>query len=402
MFYEDGYMTDIISKKEARRFLVKYHNLNGSRYLKGIDGVRAIMKQLGSIQYDPLNVVGRNADLVLQSRVDGYTAHMLHQLLYDEHYLVDGFDKEMCIYRTEEYPKFANIRKTRTEGSIIRTINHRGQGEALNILNDVREYIHKYGTTASKDISIGEIQSYDGWGHRKLSSVALDYLYNSGELCVMNKKGTQKYYDLTERVLPQEACAKYDFMTIEEFIDWYVLRRVKCVGMLWDKKGGAWQGYYLSDDTIRNQSLRRLIEKGKVTRISVESVQREFYMDSSDIALLNSREHAPQVRFLAPLDNMLWDRNMVKSLFDFEYSWEVYTPAAKRKYGYYVLPVLYGDKLVARFEPEYYAKAKKLSIKKWWWEPNAEQTKEFIEALESEKERFGRFLFESYGMINHQ
>ena len=93
------------------------------------------MKQLGSIQYDPLNVVGRNADLVLHSRVDGYTTDMLQQLLYKEHYLVDGFDKEMCIYTTKDYSKFDSIRMAHTKNSVIGTMHYRGHNDEGNTNN---------------------------------------------------------------------------------------------------------------------------------------------------------------------------------------------------------------------------------------------------------------------------
>ena len=98
------------------------------------------------------------------------------------------------------------------------------------------------------------------------------------------------------------------------------------------------------------------------------------------------------MKFLAPLDNALWDRDMVSQLFDFVYSWEVYVPAVKRKYGYYVLPVLYGDKLIARFEPELSKKNKPFEIKNWWWEPGTIITTELMEAINIAIDDFCQYL----------
>jgi hypothetical protein len=95
---------------------------------------------------------------------------------------------------------------------------------------------------------------------------------------------------------------------------------------------------------------------------------------------------------MAPLDNLLWDRNMLRELFDFEYRWEVYKSVAERKYGYYVLPVLYGDKFIARFEPGKDRANQALIIKKWWWEPGTKPSAAMRHALQLCFQRFRNYL----------
>ena len=97
-------------------------------------------------------------------------------------------------------------------------------------------------------------------------------------------------------------------------------------------------------------------------------------------------------QFLAPLDNLIWDRDMTEELFDFKYSWEVYTPVAKRKYGYYVLPVLYKNRFIARFEPEKCRGKEPLQIKNWWWEPNVKPTENMMKAVGDAFCRFSKYL----------
>lgn len=386
--------TESISKDEARRFLVNYHNLNGSQNYCGLHGVLQYFSKVGSIQYDPLNVVGRNSDLVLQSKITNYKPEMLHALLYKEHALVDGFDKEMCIYKSDDYPKFVRVRQA-SGIATKNTLANRNQLEALDILDEVRDYIVKHGPISSKDISIGQ-STESRWGHRKLSSAALDYLYTIGDLCVINKNGTQKVYDLTVHVLPSQIHTKDPFNDNDDFLSWYIKRRIGSVGILWDKSGGAWQGHFLSNKDTRKTTLLQLMEEGEIVQIYVEDLINPFYMKKEDMHLLTGTNRNEQVKFLAPLDNILWDRDMVKQLFDFEYRWEVYTPVDKRKYGYYVLPVLYGNKLIARFEPDKVMKNAPFKIKNWWWESKVAKTNELVDAINTAIHEFSRYLGVEY------
>lgn len=379
-----------ISKEEARNFLVSYHNLNDIRCYEGLNGIRQCFEQMKSIQYDPLDVVGKNADLVLQSRVKGYKSEMLYNLLYQSYELTDGFDKEMCIYETKEFHHFDRVRKARGE-SIKATLAYRGQLDALNILDEVREFVKQHGMTSSKDISIGKSKN-SGWGHKKLSSAALDYLYSTGELSVKEKRGIQKYYDFTEYVVPQEILAQEDFKNEEDFVTWYIKRRIQSVGLLWNKRGSAWQGYYLSDLKRREQVLNYLCQRDELLTCYVEGIGVPFYMRTEDTKFLNTTAQEKRIKFLAPLDNMLWDRDMVHKIFDFEYRWEVYTPVDKRKYGYYVLPVLYGNELIGRFEPEKYKKDEPFAIKNWWWENDVIVTEEMMEEIHRSIENFAEYL----------
>lgn len=377
------------TRDEIRCRLLRYHNIDGSEKLTGIEGVRKIMGRLGSIQYDPLNVVGRNADLVLQARVNDYNYENLYILLYKEHSLTDGFDKEMCIYNTEDFGRFSKVREAHAK-AVINTLTYRGQLDALKILDEVKAFVAEHGQTGTKDISIGETRE-SSWGHRKLSSAALDYLYNKGELCVTDKKGTQKYFDLTERVIPS-ACMGTGDISQDEFLDWYIERRIRSVGFLWDKNGGAWQGHFLSDRNVRKMVLERLVKQKRVYPFQLEGVSEICYACKEFLDLQTDEEQKDCARFIAPLDNIMWDRTLLEQLFDFSYRWEVYTPAAKRKYGYYVIPVLYNSRFVARFEPEPVGKTGCFRIKSWWWEPDVCPDERMHRVIREEMLRFSRYL----------
>ena len=156
-----------LTNRQARRLLVRYHNLDGADRFAGLEGARAVMDRLGTIQFDPLNVVGRNADLALQARVRGYRPEHLRRLLYEEHALVDGYDKEMCIYTARDFGNFAPQRALHAADT-RRWLAGRGQGEAFDMLDDILAIIREKGPCALTDIPLGESKDF-GWGPRRPS-----------------------------------------------------------------------------------------------------------------------------------------------------------------------------------------------------------------------------------------
>lgn len=163
-----------------------------------------------------------------------------------------------------------------------------------------------------------------------------------------------------------------------------VLRRIGGIGLFWSKSGDAWLGTEINSKD-RAASLTRLLKAGKIIEVRITDLETPFYMRSADRSCLeglpDSGRSMDRAAILAPLDNLLWDRRLVKALFDFDYRWEVYKPVAERQYGYYVLPVLYGDHFVARFEPGRDKRGKVLIIKNWWWEPGVRRREKLDRAL---------------------
>lgn len=382
-----------ITKVEARNFLIHYHGLDHANTFSGEKGILEYIKRVGCIQYDPLNVVGRNADLVLQSRIQGYSPDMLEKILYTDRSLIDGWDKMMSIYGQEDWPHFHRLRKVKGI-EVTRTLSHRDSLEAVNLTGNVREFLIQKGPLQPSKINLGG-GGKGSWGHRNLSSAAMDYMFNIGELGIYKKKNTQKVYDLIEKLLPQELLDYPDpFPSDRDFYKWYVKRRVGSMGLIWGRNGGGWLGHFLSDKALRTSILSELVEEGSLLTLSIEGIKETFYIRVEDYVILNAVPAAKEkvMRFLAPLDNLLWDREMVEKLFGFKYTWEVYVPVEKRKYGYYVLPVLYGDQLVARFEPELQRRNEPLLIKNWWWEEGIVVSEEMKVSTNKSLERFCNYL----------
>lgn len=382
-----------ISKEELRKFLLVYQGLYTNNTFIGEEGIKKFIERVGCIQYDPLNVVGRNVDLVIQSRIEDYDPVMLEDLLYNKRELIDGWDKMMAIYSVKDWPYFKRVRDERKK-EVENVLKNRNSLDAINYVEPVKEFIQKNGSTIPSEIDLGSVEK-GRWGHGKLSSATMDYMWNSGELGVKEKKNTQKKYDLIERLLPSEILYESEpFQNDEEFYKWYVKRRIGSIGAYWDRSGEGWLGNYISNKILRQRILNELVEKEELIFIKVENLKETFYLRKEDISILNDSIsiNGSNVKFLAPLDNLIWDRKLTRDIFDFDYTWEVYKPIDKRKYGYYVLPVLYGDRIVARFEPELHRGNKPLVIKNWWWEDNFEVTNDCIDSVKEALDKFCKYL----------
>ncbi len=383
-----------ITKPEARRFLVRYHGLDGAASWEGADGIMQCFERLGAIQYDPLDVVGRNPDLVLQARIAGYRRGQIDELLYRERLLVDQWDKQMSIHQTAEWAHRTRLRTAYAEAVHHWLRHYRNSEAALEILDAVLAALAEKGPVLPARLDFGAVPNHSGWGSRKVAGVALEYLAARGEVGIHSRRNTQKIYALIGDLLPPEVLnAAEPFADEHEFLLWYALRRVEAVGLAANRSGGTWLVNLLDSTPRRTPLLEELVEQGRLLRIAVDGSRERLYMPARYRRLLEtSEERERRVRFLAPLDNMLFDRKLVATVFGFEYSWEVYVSEAKRRYGYYVLPVLYGDELIARFEPELHRGDAPLVIKNWWWEPGVRRTPELRRAITAAKRQFHTFL----------
>lgn len=377
-----------LTKQEAKDFLVNYHFINTKHNLKGIDGIKTIMKRLKTIQYDPLDVVGRNTDLVMQARIPDFKRNQLNKLLYKERYLIDGWDKVMSVYETSDFPLLKRVREKRSL-SEINNLKHHLQIDVLKHTNKIINLFKEEGPKFSKDISFGVPQKHF-WGQTKESSATLDYLFHKGVIGIHNRKTTHKQYDLLENLASSVSNHKDPFKTEEEFLEYYLLRRIKTIGLVMNNAGNQFVGAFINKKSVRTPLFKSLLEKELIVECIIEGLKNKAYVPiealSFDINL------SKKVSFIAPLDNIIWDRNMLEDLFDFEYRWEVYTPVKKRKYGYYVLPILYGSNFIGRIEFEKHRKEETLIIKNIWYQEKFKPDNAFLKEFEKALVKFSEYL----------
>lgn len=379
-----------ITNRQARRFILAYQKLWSQYELEGKKGILSYFEKVCCIQFDPLNVVGSNQELVLQSRIKNYRPSLLQDLLYNERKLIDHWDKNMSIYRIEDWPYFKRTRelaKDRYKGVL---------GSNEWIIAKLREKLESEGPLSSLDLDYNEIINWS-WAPTRLSRAALESMFFWGEAIIHHKVYTRRVYDLAKRHIDESLLYAPDpNITDEEYYAWYVLRRISSIGLLWNKAGDAWLGINGLKSENRNKAFNCLIEQKQIMEFSLEGTNHLLYIKSNDIPILNDIDkwdNKPKRAFiLAPLDNMMWDRKLIKELFNFEYRWEVYKKKEDRKYGYYVLPVVYDDYFIARFEPILDKKNSTLIIKNWWWEENIEKSEEMYSALKTCFDNFCYYL----------
>ena len=391
-----GFMITI-TRRQARQFILAKQGLAGKYRFAGKSGVYDYVRQAGCIQYDPVDVCGKNAELTLQARVKGFRKSMLQDLLYRDRLLTDYADKELSIWPTEDWPYFSSYRE--------RSLS---LGETFEGLEELKEkaisYIDEHGPVCSDSLPIeGEIfwHSSMHWSGNwdKKSPAArsvLEQLYTDGVLVIHHKKGSRKYYDLAKKHIPAEILeAENPCKDEDSFIAWRVLRRIGAVGLLWDKNSTAFLGININAEK-RKRILKNLEDLGKVNTVMVEGIKQVFYYRSEDESLMQAvldgkADLKPRMSFLAPLDPLMWDKALVLAIWDFRYSWEIYTPAIKRKYGYYTLPILYGEKFIGRIEVIPDRTKHVLQVKGLWWEDGVRLTKKLNADLNKTLMTFCRF-----------
>ena len=369
-----------VDRATARRFLVRRHLLAPPRALPpSIDSVRTVMARIGSLQFDPIDVTGRNHDLVLASRIAGYRRAWTDELLYRERWLFETYNKGLSLLPTAELPYYRIFWDREQE--------HHGPTtfvEHADLVAELLERIRRDGPMAATDI---EPRAAIDWYWRPTNQVraVLEALAEAGVLALARRDGNRRVYDLTERLFPAELLSVR--VPTDEQRRHKLLSRYRAHGLL-GMTGGQAEIWLGTAPTAAERYAARdtLIEAGQLVPVRVEGVRGERLIVAEELPLLEAAARsvatgdvaatedgrADGVAFLAALDPLVWDRELLRSLFDFDYLWEVYVPAAKRKWGYYVLPILWGDRFVGRIEPRIERRTGILRVLDVWWEPDFE------------------------------
>ncbi len=368
-----------INKEQASVFMLKVQGLYGDHSYSGKEGIWKFTKNAGCVQYDPIDICGKSYELVYLSRVKGFSRKALHELLYEDRRLIDIFDKNMSIAPVEDWQYLDYFRKHFMESGPHKE-------EIDNLSAGVLEYIRENGPVSSSDIKMWNKVDWF-WAPASMARVVLDTLYYRGKLIIYERKNTRKYYDVPERHLSNEILiAANPNVNPDDMLMWHVLRRIKSVGLLWNRSGDALLGIPGMKTLNRNKAIGRLRDEGLIIETLVNEVSYPLYFWTGYKNLFDEVMENPgkseRIEFLAPLDNMLWDRRLIKEIFGFDYKWEIYTPEAKRVYGYYVLPVLYGKKFIGRIEVIKNKKERRLNIKNLWFEKDSYDTKKARAAIE--------------------
>lgn len=259
----------MLNNKQARQFILLKQGLLGEYKFIGESGVCDYIKQAGCIQYDPIDVCGKNAELVLQSRVKGFSKEMLYNLLYEDRKLIDYFDKNMSIFNLNEWQYFSRERTYYGQ-------NNRSKDQINEVSKKIISVIESKGYVSSRDLKFDELVDWS-WNPTSLSRAALESLYFQGELIIHHKKGTIKQYALANKHIPAEILYASDpNQTLEEHLEWRVLRRIGAVGMLWNKPSDAFLGMRGLKSNQRDGIFNKLMDEEKIIEIIVENISTHF------------------------------------------------------------------------------------------------------------------------------
>jgi uncharacterized protein YcaQ len=361
-----------------------------------------VVDRLGSLQFDPLDVTGRNHDLVLAARIAGYQRAWTDVLLYEQRRLFEAYNKGLSVLPTSELPWYRlSWERSRMDHEAAAFRDHGPLVEELlgRIRND--------GPLSPSDI---EPRAAIDWYWRPTNQVRaiLEALAEAGILGLARRDGNRRVYDLVERLFPADLLAERH--PEREQRRHKLLSRYRAHGLL-GRSGsaelwygtagrGAAQSSTGEPEPTRAELLAELVEAGELVPVAVDGVRGDRFMLADEVGLLDALEPGPVpdgVAFLAPLDPFAWDREFLRSMYGFDYVWEVYVPLAKRRWGYYVLPILFGDRLVGRIEPRVDRHHGVLRVLDVWWEDGFDPMADdgFVDAFVDALEAHARFLHAS-------
>jgi len=388
--------------ENARRLaVVKQHLAGKTTKNPSSSDILELVRNIGCLQLDPISAVAPSHQIVLWSRLGNYDTSHLDSLLWKEKKLFEYWAHQASIVLMEDYPLYYYMMRNYPESRFApQSIWLLRVKKWLNANADVRDYVltelKRKGPLLSRQFE-DESRSRkpsDGWSSWGNVSRMLLNLIFKGEIMVVGRQGKQKIYDLSERFLPSWVSKKE--LSEEEIEYEAVQRSIKALGTATESE----IKWYFLRGRYRNlkDTLKRLQADSKIHPVDIREGPigiGKRYIHSEDIQTLediDSNNWEPRVSFLSPFGNLISDRTRTKLLFNFDYLTEIYTPENKRKYGYYVLPILYGDKLVGRIDPLMDRKNQKLLINAVHAEPHALKDKNLSGEIRDTAEQLSEFL----------
>jgi len=342
-----------VSRRDARRALLRHQLARAP--------LGRIVLRLGSVQVDPLAPMGRNHDLVLQARVDGYRIDDWHGPAYRERVWLDAWDKQACLTLAVDWP--ARALYHRHHGARWRPLLERHRDAVAGVLARIE---HDGPTSALGFDDPARPELRGSWYGPRLVKHLLRALWDSGRLVTRERERGRHVYDLPGRVLPAEVWSTPP-LDDEGAVRRLVMRRVQAAGLLRRRAPAALWSLPVAT-ARRAAAIDALVAEGALRAWEVEG---DPYLAPPNLAPAGrlAAAAAGPARVLGPLDNLMWDRRALADLFGFDYVWEVYKPAARRRWGYYTVPLVVGERFAARFDGRRLADGgARLRVDGWWWE----------------------------------
>jgi uncharacterized protein len=367
----------------------------------GKQGVLNVLGKLGSIQFDPLAIAGRNHDLVLHARVANYKPEWT-DALYERREIFEAYNKGLSFVPAGAFPWF----RARAGRGAARTL-----ADNADVAGRVLDRIRAEGPLSVFDFERehGPTEDWFGLPTNAVRAVLEAHVLTS-VLGLARREGNRRYYDVLERLLPADLLAETP--SLVEQLRHRMLSRYRAHGLLgagggndiFSGLGAAKPDPRFPGSPGRHALRDELIDSGELVPVQVEGVGTRFVLEDEVAALEAPPELQPSVAFLPPFDALVWDRPFLKKLFDFEFVWELFIPPAKRRWGWYVLPILFGDRFVGRIEPRIDRAGAHVEILNVWWEKRFApgRTDGFVDAMRDALAAYLRFAgADTLGWASH-
>ncbi|MCC6805624.1 MAG: YcaQ family DNA glycosylase [Anaerolineae bacterium] len=366
-----------ITKTTARRLAIARQRLAGTPPPATAESILDVVRDLGCLQLDPISAVARSHQLVLWSRLGQYKLADLDRLIYADRHLFEYWAHVASIVLTEDYPihhwRMRNY--VNGDGDDPWSLRVRDWIEQNRDLHDfILAELTEKGAMLSRELELDGVDPKhwvsSGWTSGRNVSRMLDFLWSQGRIMVAGRSGVQKKWDLAERCLPE--WTPRDQWESDQVVAYAAQKSLRALGV------GTIQHIKLHYTRGRYPDLARVLteleKQGRVARVGIEGVSGTYYIHADDLLLLDRIEAGdwePRTTLLSPFDNLICDRKRTETLWDFYFRIEIYVPADKRQYGYYVLPILHGDQLIGRIDPTFERKTRTLRVSNIYAEPGA-------------------------------
>lgn len=385
-------MTTRLSLHDARRLTLGLQGLcDPPRRALGAHDLQALIHRLGFVQIDSIQTLVRAHHMILRARADGYRPALLQRLHERDRRLFEHWTHDASMIPVEFYPHW-NRRMLRSAEHLRERFSRWHGPEFIRLLDATLDRVRHEGPLLARDV--GEREEREGprdpgWWNWHEGKIALEYLWRSGKLAIAGRRNFQKVYDLVERVVPEpyaSAVTEHD-----AYVDW------ACRSAL-DRLGAATPGEIAKFwDLVSIQEATawcRSAGPDAVRSVTVDGPDgTRALLARPDVAevLAAMPEPPDRIRALSPFDPALRDRKRLERLFGFDYRIEVFVPAPKRKYGYYVFPLLEGDSLIGRIDMAADRARDALAVKALWLEPGIASGRGRMDRLQAELDRLRRF-----------
>jgi len=377
----------VVSNADARRIFLAKHGLadRPSGPGKGAD-LKAVIDNLGFVQLDSVNTFARAHDMILWSRRQRFRPKALQSLLHRDRQLFEHWTHDAATIPMESFAHW-RLRFARDAIRMEARWKEWRRGDFMAKIDEVLRQISDHGHCSSGDVGTDESRGSGGWWDWHPSKTALEYLWRSGQVSVVRRDGFKKVYDLTERVIPPEHLNRR--FHAEETINWCCVEALNRLGFATHGELAAFWDH-ISPEEAKAWCTAAHAE-GRIICVDVNGADgrlRRHYAwpDLPDKPVPNV---SPRLRILSPFDPALRDRKRAERLFGFHYRIEIFVPAPKRKYGYYVFPVIEGDRLIGRIDMK--RAGNTLAVRAFWPEAGVRMGAGRVASLKTELERAAAF-----------